>query len=200
MKSALGLDVDEESRESDPRASRVEVPSSHEKTLKGRLTDLSKASRSERAAGKAVEKPRPSGCCRRRPKQPPPRRVHLRGACEPPNSCSNEVRNQKYNLLTFLPMFLYNQFKAFFNIFFLGITLSQFYPPLQVGTRALTRLPGDLHQSARARAVPLDDQRDLRRSEAMAQRQEVQLGEVHVAVGHAESSPKRGSKRSAVRR
>lgn len=46
---------------------------------------------------------------------------------------SNRQRNQKYNLLTFLPVVLYNQFKFFYNSFFLLIALSQFYPPLKVG-------------------------------------------------------------------
>ena len=35
--------------------------------------------------------------------------------------------------MTFLPLVLMNQFKFFFNIFFLGISLSQFFEPLRVG-------------------------------------------------------------------
>lgn len=46
---------------------------------------------------------------------------------------SNRQRNQKYNLLTFVPVVLFNQFKFFYNSFFLFIALSQFYPPLKVG-------------------------------------------------------------------
>ena len=175
MKSALRLDVDDESRESDPRHSRLEAVSSHEKTLKERSSDFSAANRPQTLVGRAVEKRKARLCCSRRPKSPVQRRVHLKGKCEPENRCSNEVRNQKYNLLTFLPMFLYNQFKAFFNIFFLGITLSQFYPPLQVGTECVTRLSRHVHQSPGARAISLNDQRDLRRSEALAERQKVQL-------------------------
>jgi len=32
-----------------------------------------------------------------------------------------------------VPVVLFNQFKFFYNLFFLGIALSQFYPPLKVG-------------------------------------------------------------------
>eukprot|EP00756_Hemistasia_phaeocysticola_P020230 Hpha_TRINITY_DN15709_c4_g5::TRINITY_DN15709_c4_g5_i1::g.37294::m.37294/K01530/E3.6.3.1; phospholipid-translocating ATPase len=45
----------------------------------------------------------------------------------------NVVRNQKYSVWTFLPMTLYEQFKYFFNMYFLLVAVSQFYPPLQVG-------------------------------------------------------------------
>jgi len=45
----------------------------------------------------------------------------------------NVIRNQKYSLLTFLPVVLYEQFKYFFNLYFLIVALSQFVPVLQVG-------------------------------------------------------------------
>ncbi|TIA92065.1 hypothetical protein E3P81_01659 [Wallemia ichthyophaga] len=47
----------------------------------------------------------------------------------PPNS----IRNQKYNLITFIPLILYQQFKFFFNLYFLLVALSQFIPPLKIG-------------------------------------------------------------------
>ena len=43
------------------------------------------------------------------------------------------MNNQKYTILTFLPLLLYNEFKFFFNMFFLLIALSQFIPFLKVG-------------------------------------------------------------------
>ncbi|KAJ9437862.1 putative phospholipid-transporting ATPase NEO1 [Diplonema papillatum] len=43
------------------------------------------------------------------------------------------VCNQKYSLLTFLPLALYGQFKYFFNLYFLMVALTQLYPPFQVG-------------------------------------------------------------------
>ena len=71
-----------------------------------------------------------SCCCRRRPAKD--RCIALNSPRSP--SCpSNGVSNTKYNLVTFIPTVLFNQFRHFFNLFFLCITLSQFYPPLQVG-------------------------------------------------------------------
>ncbi|KDN43564.1 phospholipid-translocating P-type ATPase [Tilletiaria anomala UBC 951] len=45
----------------------------------------------------------------------------------------NVVRNQKYNVFTFLPFVLYEQFKFFFNLYFLLVALSQFIPALKIG-------------------------------------------------------------------
>eukprot|EP00698_Gefionella_okellyi_P009663 TRINITY_DN2476_c0_g1_i3.p1 TRINITY_DN2476_c0_g1~~TRINITY_DN2476_c0_g1_i3.p1 ORF type:complete len:1081 (+),score=133.21 TRINITY_DN2476_c0_g1_i3:72-3314(+) len=70
-------------------------------------------------------------------KQPPrSRTIHLT-----PNSDerafgkfpANRVRNQKYNPFTFLPVVLFEQFKYFFNLYFLIVALSQFVPALQIG-------------------------------------------------------------------
>ena len=46
---------------------------------------------------------------------------------------ANVVRNQKYNVFTFLPLVFYEQFKFFFNLYFLLVALSQFFPPLKTG-------------------------------------------------------------------
>eukprot|EP01133_Synstelium_polycarpum_P015140 gene15140-17919_t len=43
------------------------------------------------------------------------------------------IINQKYNVYTFIFVILYEQFKYFFNLYFLIVTLSQFIPPLQTG-------------------------------------------------------------------
>ena len=66
------------------------------------------------------------------------RKVYLKGTSEPLSQFTNEVKNQKYNILTFLPLFFFHQFKAFFNIFFFAITISQFFPILQVGMAIVT--------------------------------------------------------------
>ncbi|KAG8215174.1 hypothetical protein J3R82DRAFT_8689 [Butyriboletus roseoflavus] len=50
-------------------------------------------------------------------------------SCFPPNI----VRNQKYNIFTFFPVVLYEQFKFFFNLYFLLVALSQFIPALKIG-------------------------------------------------------------------
>ena len=41
--------------------------------------------------------------------------------------------NTKYNPVTIVPKVLFNQFKLFYNLFFLMIALSQFIPVLKVG-------------------------------------------------------------------
>jgi magnesium-transporting ATPase (P-type) len=46
---------------------------------------------------------------------------------------ANVVRNQKYSIVTFVPMVLYQQFQYFFNLFYLLTALSQFVPILKVG-------------------------------------------------------------------
>ncbi|TFK69129.1 phospholipid-translocating P-type ATPase [Pluteus cervinus] len=45
----------------------------------------------------------------------------------------NTVKNQKYNVFTFLPLVFYEQFKFFFNLYFLLVALSQFIPALKIG-------------------------------------------------------------------
>lgn len=61
------------------------------------------------------------------------RTVFLDGRSEPHNEISNAVNNQKYNLLNFIPLVLFNQFKLFFNFFQLAINFSQLFPILKVG-------------------------------------------------------------------
>lgn len=46
---------------------------------------------------------------------------------------ANVIRNQKYSLLTFLPLVLFNQFKFFLNLYFLVMACSQFVPVLRIG-------------------------------------------------------------------
>lgn len=45
----------------------------------------------------------------------------------------NLIVNSKYTFFSFLPLVLYNQFKYFFNLFYLLIALSQFINMLKVG-------------------------------------------------------------------
>ncbi|ESN91643.1 hypothetical protein HELRODRAFT_96328 [Helobdella robusta] len=46
---------------------------------------------------------------------------------------ANVIRNQKYSVITFIPLVLYEQFKYFLNLFFLVMALSQFIPEMKVG-------------------------------------------------------------------
>ncbi|TNY20194.1 putative NEO1-P-type ATPase [Rhodotorula diobovata] len=53
----------------------------------------------------------------------------------------NVVKNQKYNVATFLPLVLYEQFKFFYNLYFLLVALSQFVPALRIGFLATYIVP-----------------------------------------------------------
>lgn len=59
--------------------------------------------------------------------------MHLSGETVPKRFPSNKINNQKYNIFNFVFKVLYNEFKFFFNLFFLIIALSQFIEPLRVG-------------------------------------------------------------------
>ncbi|XP_024903921.1 probable phospholipid-transporting ATPase IIB [Pteropus alecto] len=45
----------------------------------------------------------------------------------------NIIKNQKYNVFTFIPGVLYEQFKFFLNLYFLVVSCSQFVPALKIG-------------------------------------------------------------------
>uniref|UniRef100_A0A8B9FP28 Phospholipid-transporting ATPase n=1 Tax=Amazona collaria TaxID=241587 RepID=A0A8B9FP28_9PSIT len=68
------------------------------------------------------------------PLVPPARTVWL--GC--PEKCEekypkNAIKNQKYNVFTFIPGVLYEQFKFFLNLYFLVVSCSQFVPALKIG-------------------------------------------------------------------
>ena len=92
----------------------------------------------------------------------------MSGETVPRKFRSNKISNTKYNIITFVPLVLINQFKFFFNLFFLIIALTQFIPPLRVGTfnvyplNDTFRLPVHLRGTIDLRAYRDDDQRGLR--------------------------------------
>ncbi|KEG12294.1 phospholipid-translocating ATPase [Trypanosoma grayi] len=45
----------------------------------------------------------------------------------------NAVNNRRYSVVSFLPLALFHQFRAFFNIFYLFLAMSQLIPDLKVG-------------------------------------------------------------------
>lgn len=59
--------------------------------------------------------------------------VWFDGSTQPSKFVKNGVDNTKYTVLSFLPLVLFNQFKDFFNLFFLFVVFTQFIPQLQVG-------------------------------------------------------------------
>ncbi|CAL1539990.1 unnamed protein product [Lymnaea stagnalis] len=60
---------------------------------------------------------------------------------EPQKFCSNEISTAKYNVFTFLPKFLFEQFRRYANIFFLFIALMQQIPNVSPTGRYTTAVP-----------------------------------------------------------
>jgi phospholipid-translocating ATPase len=83
----------------------------------------------------------------------------------------NTVRNQKYNAFTFLPIVFYEQFKFFFNLYFLLVALSQFVPALKIGLIATYIAPLAFVLCVTIGKEAYDDyKRNLRDREANSQR------------------------------
>jgi phospholipid-translocating ATPase len=59
--------------------------------------------------------------------------IHLNAARQPRRHPKNLVVNTKYTVLSFLPKVLYEQFKYFWNLYFLLVAVSQIFPPLRIG-------------------------------------------------------------------
>ncbi|GFR91276.1 phospholipid-transporting ATPase [Elysia marginata] len=55
--------------------------------------------------------------------------------------CSNQISTAKYNFLTFLPKFLFEQFRKYANIFFLFIAIMQQIPNVSPTGRYTTAIP-----------------------------------------------------------
>ena len=61
------------------------------------------------------------------------RKVYLDNQAMNVTNWSNKEENNKYNIITFLPITLFNQFRQFGNLFYLIMTITQFIPSLAVG-------------------------------------------------------------------
>ncbi|CDJ67463.1 phospholipid-transporting ATPase, P-type, putative [Eimeria necatrix] len=61
------------------------------------------------------------------------RLIHFSGHTIPKHFTSNAIKNTKYSFFTFLPVVLFQQFRFFFNLFYLLVALAQLVPILQVG-------------------------------------------------------------------
>ncbi|KAI7854229.1 hypothetical protein BDC45DRAFT_463467 [Circinella umbellata] len=62
-----------------------------------------------------------------------PRTIPLHADDKQKKYAPNIIVNQKYNIITFLPIVLFEQFVVFFNLYFLLVALSQFVPALKIG-------------------------------------------------------------------
>ncbi|KAI0987999.1 hypothetical protein GJ496_001725 [Pomphorhynchus laevis] len=63
----------------------------------------------------------------------PPRQIRVGYHSSHNKFPSNELCNRKYNLFTFLPLVLFEQFSYFLNFYFLIMALSQLIPSVRVG-------------------------------------------------------------------
>lgn len=61
------------------------------------------------------------------------RKIIFTGKAYPEIDAPNIIRNQKYTVLSLVPVVLFNQFRFFSNLFFLLIAISQAIPQLRVG-------------------------------------------------------------------
>jgi len=59
--------------------------------------------------------------------------IFLNGRTSSSQFPKNAINNQKYNIFTFIPKVLFNQFRQFYNLFFLLICISQLFPLLRIG-------------------------------------------------------------------
>lgn len=75
------------------------------------------------------------------------RKIHFSGEVYPTIRVPNVIRNQKYNIITFVPVVLINQFKFFSNMFFLLNALSQFIRVFQTGNTVLLKFTKELRIS-----------------------------------------------------
>ncbi|XP_032597042.1 probable phospholipid-transporting ATPase IA isoform X3 [Drosophila grimshawi] len=69
------------------------------------------------------------------------RRVIALNSQQPSKYCNNRISTAKYNVLTFVPSFLFEQFRRYSNIFFLLIALLQQIPDVSPTGRYTTLVP-----------------------------------------------------------
>ena len=69
------------------------------------------------------------------------RTIHINVAAQTQHFVSNAVTTAKYNLVTFLPKFLFEQFRRYANVFFLVIGLLQQIPDVSPTGRYVTLVP-----------------------------------------------------------
>eukprot|EP01060_Flectonema_neradi_P005335 TRINITY_DN13533_c0_g1_i2.p1 TRINITY_DN13533_c0_g1~~TRINITY_DN13533_c0_g1_i2.p1 ORF type:complete len:1216 (+),score=261.43 TRINITY_DN13533_c0_g1_i2:203-3850(+) len=112
-----------------------------------------------------------------KPKSPEERTIRIGEEDDDQDYPPNIVRNQKYSVASFIPISLYEQFKYFFNMYFLVVAISQFFPPLQVGFLFTYVAPLAFVVAIALLKEAYDDfQRYLRDKEANSEKYEAYLG------------------------
>ncbi|XP_023168808.2 probable phospholipid-transporting ATPase IA isoform X4 [Drosophila hydei] len=69
------------------------------------------------------------------------KRIIVLNGSQPTKYCNNRISTAKYNVLTFIPSFLFEQFRRYSNIFFLLIALLQQIPDVSPTGRYTTLVP-----------------------------------------------------------
>uniref|UniRef100_A0A914HZA1 Phospholipid-transporting ATPase n=1 Tax=Globodera rostochiensis TaxID=31243 RepID=A0A914HZA1_GLORO len=70
-----------------------------------------------------------------------PRTIVVNGAHQPQKYCNNKISTCKYNVMTFLPRFLIEQFRRYSNVFFLVIAILQQIPDVSPTGYYTTAVP-----------------------------------------------------------
>ncbi|ESP01821.1 hypothetical protein LOTGIDRAFT_225116 [Lottia gigantea] len=97
------------------------------------------------------------------------RLIHL-NAVQPVKYCKNDISTAKYNFITFLPKFLFEQFRRYANIFFLFIALIQQIPNVSPTGRYTTAVPLILILSVSAIKEIIEDFKRHRADDAVNNR------------------------------
>ncbi|GFS05805.1 phospholipid-transporting ATPase [Elysia marginata] len=132
-------------------------------------------------------------CCRQKELQS--RTIHIglgSRANQDTKYAKNVVRNQKYSIITFIPIVLFEQFKIFLNLYFLVMALTQIFPDLRTGYLYTYWGPlGFVIFVTMCREAVDDYRRYLRDKEANSQKYKrltkdgvVQLPSSDIQVGH----------------
>ena len=119
------------------------IENSNNKNNEDKIKNKSERFQENLLGPKLVEENKKPGCCRnclasifpclKKVDTTSMRKLYLDDPSKNVTNWSNKEENNKYNIITFIPITLYNQFRQFGNFFYLMMTISQFIPELAVG-------------------------------------------------------------------
>ena len=119
------------------------IENSNNKNNEDKIKNKSERFQENLLGPKLVEENKKPGCCRnclasifpclKKVDTTSMRKLYLDDPSKNVTNWSNKEENNKYNIITFIPITLFNQFRQFGNFFYLMMTISQFIPELAVG-------------------------------------------------------------------
>ena len=104
--------------------------------------------------------------------------IHI-NALQPVKYCNNKVSTAKYSWISFLPRFLFEQFRRYANVFFLFISLLQQIPQVSPTGRYTTALPLLFILSVSAIKEIIEDYKRHRQDDAVNNREVLVLRDGH---------------------